>query len=74
LVRSTGMEIINPNYVLTLPTTDADYFPSTQGFDDFTSTITENNPGTLVGTFSGIVSNSGGADVSLTSGSINITY
>ncbi|WP_452224701.1 hypothetical protein [Lacinutrix chionoecetis] len=71
---ATGMEIINSTFVLTLSTTDPDYFPSTQGFDDFTSTITENNAGTIAGTFGGIVSNSSGADLSVTQGVIDIAY
>ncbi|WP_452220686.1 hypothetical protein [Lacinutrix salivirga] len=71
---ATGMEIINSTFVLTLSTTDPDYFPSTQGFDDFTSTITENGAGTLVGSFGGIVTNTSGGDLSLTQGTINIMY
>lgn len=71
---ATGMEIINSAFVLTLSTIDPDYFPSTQGFDDFTSTITENGTGTLVGSFGGVVSNSGGADLSVSQGIINIAY
>lgn len=71
---ATGMEIINDTFVLTLSTTDPDYFPSTQGFDDFTSTITENGTGTLVGSFGGVVSNSSGGDLSLSQGTINISY
>lgn len=71
---ATGMEIINSEFVLTLSTNDPYYFPSTQGFEDFTSTITENGTGTLVGTFGGVVSNSGGADLSVSQGIINISY
>lgn len=69
-----GMEIINSTFVLTLATTDPDYFPSTAGSNDFSSTITENGMGTLVGTFGGLVTNSMGADISVTSGVINIEY
>ncbi|WP_299885633.1 hypothetical protein [uncultured Lacinutrix sp.] len=71
---ATGMEIINSAFVLTLSTTDPDYFPNTAGVDDFTSTITENATGTLVGSFGGIVTNSTGGDLSLSQGVINIMY
>lgn len=67
----TGVDIINPTYELTLTSV---FFPSTQGFDDFTSNITVNETGVLTGTFGGIVTNAGGGDLSLTSGVINITY
>ncbi|WP_299336169.1 hypothetical protein [uncultured Psychroserpens sp.] len=67
----TGVDIINPTFELTLTSV---FFPSTQGFDDFTSNITVNETGVLTGTFGGIVTNSGGGDLSLTSGMINITY
>lgn len=71
---ATGVDIINEAFVLTLSTTDPDYFPSTQGFDDFTSTITENGTGTLVGSFGGVVTNSSGGDLSLSQGTISISY
>jgi len=67
----TGVDIINPTFELTLTSV---FFPSTQGFDDFTSNITLNDAGTLTGTFGGIVTNADGGDLSLTSGNINITY
>ncbi|MDG5491431.1 hypothetical protein [Psychroserpens sp. SPM9] len=67
----TGVDVINPAFELTLTSV---FFPSTQGFDDFTSEITVNTDGTLTGTFWGIVTNADGGDLSLTSGMINITY
>jgi len=67
----TGVDIINPTFELTLISV---YFPSTQGFEDFTSEITENSAGTLVGTFSGFMENNDGGDLSITSGVINISY
>ena len=67
----TGTDIINPTFELTLISV---YFPSTQGFEDFTSEITENTTGTLVGTFSGLMENNDGGDLSITSGVINISY
>lgn len=67
----TGVDIINSTFELTFISV---YFPSTQGFEDFTSEITENSAGTLVGTFSGLMENNDGGDLSITSGVINITY
>ena len=67
----TGVDIINSTFELSLISV---FFPSTQGFDDFTSEITENTAGTLVGTFSGLMENNDGADLSITSGVINISY
>ena len=67
----TGTDIINSTFVLGLT---SDFFPSTQGFDDFTSEIVENTPGTLFGTFFGLVENADGAEVSLTQGQILISY
>ncbi len=68
---ATGVDIINATFVIHLT---SEFFPSTQGFDDFTSEITENSTGTLIGTFNGLVTNASGADVSLTQGMINIEY
>lgn len=68
---ATGVDIINSTFELTLTSV---FFPSTQGFDDFTSNITVNADGTLTGTFFGIVTNADGGDLSLTSGMINISY
>ena len=68
---TTGIDIINSTFVLTLTST---FFPSTQGVDDFTSEITENTQNTLVGTFSGLMENNDNADLSITSGTINISY
>ncbi|MGC1473337.1 MAG: hypothetical protein WA775_12155 [Psychroserpens sp.] len=70
-MSETGVDVINPTFELTLIST---FFPSTQGFEDFTSNITVNTDGTLTGTFSGTVTNADGGDLSLTSGMINITY
>ncbi len=68
---ATGTDIINSTFVLTLT---SEFFPSTAGFDDYTSDITENTSSTIVGTFWGVVTNAGGADLSLTQGVININY
>ena len=68
---TTGIDIINSTFVLTFTST---FFPSTQGVDDFTSEITENTQNTLVGTFSGLMENNDNADLSITSGTINISY
>ena len=40
---ATGVDIINATFLLNLT---SEFFPSTQGFDDFTSEITENSTGT----------------------------
>ncbi len=69
--NATGTDIINSTFVLTLT---SEFFPSTQGFDDFTSEIVENTPGTLFGTFFGLVTNADGGDLSLTQGQILISY
>ena len=68
---ATGVDIINSTFYLTLTST---FYPDTSGFDDFTSNITENSTGVLIGTFSGIVTNAGGGNLSLTSGVIDISY
>ena len=67
----TGVDVINPTFELTLTSV---FFPSTQGFEDYTSEITVNTDGVLTGTFWGVVTNADGGDLSLTSGMINITY
>jgi len=67
----TGVDIINPTFVLT---TTSEFFPDTQGFDDFTSNITVNDTGTLQGTFNGIVTSADNANLSLTQGMIDIEY
>jgi len=66
-----GDDIINDTFSFTF---SSQYLPSTDGFNDFTSTITTNTPGNVIGTFSGIVTNSDGADLSLTSGVISVAY
>ncbi|WP_156115507.1 hypothetical protein [Psychroserpens sp. Hel_I_66] len=67
----TGVDVINSTFQLTLTSV---FFPSTVGFEDYTSNITVNTDGTLTGTFFGLVTNADGGDLSLTSGMINITY
>lgn len=67
----TGLDIINSTFELTLTSV---FFPSTQGFDDFTSQITTNEVGTLMGNFGGIVTNADGGDLSISAGLIDITY
>lgn len=69
--NATGVDIINSTFELTLTST---FFPNTDGFDDFTSNITTNSAGSLMGTFGGIVTNADGGDLSLTSGVIDISY
>ena len=68
---ATGVDIINNTFYLTLTST---FFPDTSGFDDFTSNITENTSGILIGTFGGIVTNADNGNLSITLGVINITY
>ncbi len=67
----TGDDIINDTFALNF---SSQYLPSSNGLDDFTSTITTNTPGNVIGTFSGIVTNADGADLSLTSGVISVAY
>ncbi len=67
----TGTDIINATFELTLTST---FFPSTQGFEDFTSEITTNDSSMIIGTFGGVVTNADGGDLSLSSGVINISY
>jgi len=67
----TGTDVFQ-NFVLTLNGTD--YFPSTQGFDDFTSNTTVSTGNVLQATFYGIVESADGADLSLTQGQADVTY
>lgn len=67
----TGTDIINDTFKINVI---SQYLPSTQGFDDFTSTITTNTPGNIIGTFNGHVTNADGEDLSLTSGVISVSY
>ncbi|MDT0557648.1 hypothetical protein RM697_03265 [Ichthyenterobacterium sp. W332] len=69
--NATGVDIINSTFEVTLTST---FFPNTDGFDDFTSNITTNEAGELLGTFGGIVTNADGGDLSLTSGVIEVYY
>jgi len=66
----TGVDIIE-NFVLT---TTSDFFQSDQGPEPFTSNITINSQGVLQGTFSGLVTNAENANLSLTSGVIDINF
>ena len=68
---ATGTDIINDSFYLTLIST---FTPSTQGFEDYTSEITNNSTGVVEGTFWGTVVNADNGNLSLTSGVINITY
>jgi hypothetical protein len=67
----TGTNVFQ-NFVLTLNGTD--YFPSTQGFDDFTSDTTVSSGNVLQATFFGLVESSAGADLNLTQGVVDVTY
>ncbi|WP_439152623.1 hypothetical protein [Winogradskyella sp.] len=67
----TGTDVLQ-NFVLTLNGTE--YFPSTQGFDDFTSDTTVSTGNVLQATFFGLVESSGGADLNLTQGVVDVTY
>ena len=69
--NSTGVAIMQ-NFKITL--LDKDFFPNTDGFDDFTNTITVNSTGTIKGTFSGMVTRADGADLSLSGGIIDVKY
>ncbi len=68
---ATGTDVIQ-NFVLTLNGTD--YFPSTQGFDDFTSDTSVSSGNILQATFFGLVESNAGADLSLTQGMVDLTY
>ncbi len=65
------MDSANPAFELSLISV---FFPSTQGFEDFTSTITVNTDGTLTGSFGGVVTNADGGDLNISGGSINVSY
>ncbi len=67
----TGDDIINDSFKFNFT---SQYFPSTQGFNGFTSTITTNSPGNIIGTFNGIVTNAQGINLNLTSGEISVLY
>tara|TARA_R110002012_G_scaffold206357_1_gene376104 strand:- start:19372 stop:20223 length:852 start_codon:yes stop_codon:yes gene_type:complete len=68
---ATGVDIMQ-NFMLTL--NGGEYFPNTDGFDDFTNTITVNSGGVIQGTFGGIVTRTDGADLSLSQGLIDLSY
>lgn len=67
----TGTDVFQ-NFVLTINGTE--YFPSTQGFDDFTSNTTASSDNVLQATFYGIVESAAGADLSLTQGQADVMY
>ncbi len=67
----TGTDVLQ-NFVLTLNGTA--FFPSTQGFEDFTSETTVSSNNVLQATFFGIVENADGGDLSLTQGVADLTY
>ena len=67
----TGTDVFQ-NFVLTLNGTE--FFPSTQGFEDFTSDTTVSSNNVLQATFFGIVENADGGDLSLTQGVADLTY
>lgn len=67
----TGTDVLQ-NFVLTLNGTE--FFPSTQGFEDFTSNTTVSSGNVLQATFYGVVESAAGADLSLTQGVANLTY
>ncbi|MBO3115281.1 hypothetical protein J4050_00890 [Winogradskyella sp. DF17] len=67
----TGTDVFQ-NFVLTLNGTE--FFPSTQGFEDFTSDTTISSGNILQATFFGIVESEEGADLSLTQGLADLTY
>ena len=68
---TTGIDVMQ-NFKLTL--NGGEYFPNTDGFDDFTNNITVNSGGMIQGTFGGIVTRTDGADLSLSQGLIDLTY
>lgn len=67
----TGMELINSTFMITFTSV---FSASSEGFEPFTSNITTNAEGVLQGTFSGNTRNADNADLSLTSGNINIEF
>lgn len=66
-----GQELINAEFEIIIT---SEFTPSTESMNPFTSSITENIPNTLKGTFSGLTKNANNADLNLTSGNIDITY
>ncbi|MBR9757026.1 MAG: hypothetical protein GYB39_03005 [Algicola sp.] len=70
--NETGVDVMQ-NFILTL--SGSDYAPNTDGFDDFTSTITMSSGGQITGTFGGIVTGvSNGADLNLSQGEVDLAY
>lgn len=68
---TTGVDVMQ-NFKLTLGSNE--FFPNTDGFDDFTNTITVNSGGVIQGTFGGIVTSPNGADLSLSQGIVDLEY
>ena len=68
---ATGINALQ-NFVITFNGTD--YFPSTQGVDDFESETTVSSQGIFIATFSGFVESAAGADLSLTLGMADLNY
>ncbi|WP_033960592.1 hypothetical protein [Psychroserpens jangbogonensis] len=68
---TTGVDVMQ-NFKLTL--IGGDFFPNTDGFDDFTNNITVNSGGVIQGTFGGIVTRTDGADLNLAQGIVDLSY
>ncbi|MCB0382158.1 MAG: hypothetical protein KDD05_02295 [Psychroserpens sp.] len=68
---ATGVDVMQ-NFKLTL--NGGEFFPNTDGFDDFTNTITVNSGGAIQGTFGGIVTRLDGADLNLAQGIVDLEY
>jgi hypothetical protein len=68
---ATGVNSLQ-NFVISFNGTD--YFPSTQGVDDFESETTVSSQGIFIATFNGIVESTAGADLSLTQGMADLNY
>ncbi|WP_323789732.1 hypothetical protein [Psychroserpens sp.] len=68
---TTGVDVMQ-NFKLTL--NDGEFFPNTDGFDDFTNNITVNSGGVIQGTFGGIVTRTDGADLNLAQGIVDLEY
>lgn len=68
---ATGINTFQ-NFVISFNGTE--FFPSTQGVDDFESETTVSSQGILIGTFNGLVESSGGADLTLTQGMVDVPF
>lgn len=67
----TGDDIINGEFVIFFT---SEFFPYFDGFEPFSSNISSNPDGSLLGTFCCNTRNADNGDLNLTSGMINITY